>query len=304
MYLEVYPDIIFILNFFVDLFLLFLLKLVNKKSSSLPRFLLAAAVGALFAVFTGIFPWMNVVIRFLLMNVVASVVMIRICFGKLMATDLLKQTIVLYLITYFVGGMINSIYHYTDFKLYIMNLGNGIAFSNFSWRFITILLLIIMPLILIILWILRWYQRNSPDTYDVDLVLFDRCVHTTGLMDSGNCLYDPIFNRPVMVLENTLVKELLTPDFYKEFKKAKSYVEGNNFDMNEWNISEEHILRLRFIPYQSIGKSGVMIGINLDKVMINTGKETICNEKVTAAISDNILSSNAKYQVILHKGLM
>ncbi|NLP34735.1 MAG: sigma-E processing peptidase SpoIIGA [Clostridiales bacterium] len=304
MYLEVYPDIIFILNFFVDLFLLFLLKLVNKKSSSLPRFLLAAAVGALFAVFTGIFPWMNVVIRFLLMNVVASVVMIRICFGKLMATDLLKQTIVLYLITYFVGGMINSIYHYTDFKLYIMNLGNGIAFSNFSWRFITILLLIIMPLILIILWILRWYQRNSLDTYDVDLVLFDRCVHTTGLMDSGNCLYDPIFKRPVMVMENTLVKELLTPEFYKEFEKAKSYVEGNNFDMNGWNISEEHILRLRFIPYQSIGKSGVMIGINLDKVMINTGKETICNEKVTAAISDNILSSKNKYQVILHKGLM
>lgn len=304
MYLEVYPDIIFILNFFIDFILLFLVKLVNKKSSSLPRLITAAAVGGLFAVLTGIFPWMNVVLRFLLMYIVASIIMIRICFGKLAATDLLKQSIVLYLITYFVGGMINSIYHYTNFRILLANLGNGMVFSNLPLKHVVIIFLMITPLMLIILWILRWYQRNAPETYDVELVLFDRCIHTTGLMDTGNCLFDPIYHRPVMVMEDSLLKELLTPEFYSDFEKAKSYVGGKNFDMNEWNIAKEHILRLRFIPYQTVGNSGVMIGINLDKVIIHTGKETVCNDKVTAAISDQLISARNKYQLILHKELL
>ena len=304
MYLEVYPDIIFILNFFIDFILLFLLKLVNKKSSSLPKLLLAAAIGGLFAAINGIFPWMNAVIRFLLMYVVASVLMIRISFGKLMAADLLKQTIVLYLITYFVGGMINSIYYYTGFRMFVVHLGKGMAFSNISWKFIIIMFLIVTPFMLMILWILRWYQRNTPETYDVDLILFDRCIHTKGFMDSGNCLYDPIYKRPVMVIQNSLLRDLLSPEFCTDIEKAKKYLGRNNYDMEQWNIRKEHMLRLRFIPYQSIGKSGVLTGINLDKVMIHTGKETICNEKVTAAISDNLLSTNNKYQVILHKGLV
>jgi stage II sporulation protein GA (sporulation sigma-E factor processing peptidase) len=304
LYLEVYPDIIFILNFFIDFILLFLLKLVNKKSSSLPKLLIAAAVGGIFAAINGILPWMNAVIRFLLMYVVASILMIRISFGKLQAADLLKQTIVLYLITYFVGGMINSIYYYTGFRMFMVNLGKGMAFSNISWKFVLLMFLIVMPIMLMILWILRWYQRNTLETYDVDLVLFDRCIHTKGLMDSGNCLFDPIYKRPVMVIQDSLLKDLLSSEFCTDIEKAKEYLEGNNYDTEQWNIRKEHMLRLRFIPYQSIGKAGVLMGINLDKVMIHTGKETICNEKVTAAISDNLLSLNNKYQVILHKGLL
>jgi len=304
LYLEVYPDIIFVLNFSVDFILLFLLKLVNKKSSSLLRLLTAAFMGGIIAVLTGIFPWMNVVLRFLLMYIVASVFMIRICFGKLEVTDLIKQTIVLYLITYFVGGMINSIYQYTNFRILLANLGNGMVFSNIPLKHVVIIFLIITPLMLFILWILRWYQRNAPETYEVDLILYDRCIHTIGLMDTGNCLYDPIYHRPVMVMEDSLLKELLTPEFYSDFEKAKSYVEGKNLDMNAWNIPKEHMLRLRFIPYRTVGNSGMMIGIYLDKVIIHTGKETVCNDKVIAAISEQLLSAKNKYKLILHKELI
>ncbi|NLZ83404.1 MAG: hypothetical protein GX915_07055, partial [Clostridiales bacterium] len=94
MYLEVYPDIIFIINFFMDLFLLYLLKITNKKSSSLIKLMLASAIGGLSAAILGIFPWLNVVLRFLLMNIVTAVIMIRIAFGKLSLSDMLKQILV------------------------------------------------------------------------------------------------------------------------------------------------------------------------------------------------------------------
>jgi len=282
-----------------------MLKKVNRKRSNILRLIGAAATGAFFAVFVGIFLWMNVMIRFLLMNVAAAVLMLFIAFGRLKLTDLLKQVITLYLLTYFVGGLMNSIYYHTNLRLYLLNLGNSLSFSNISWNFVITVMLLMIPTILILIYLSRWYHSNVRETYEVELIIENRSIHTTGLMDSGNCLYDPIFRRPIIVVESSLMKELLSDEFNKDIENAKKYLDGNNLNTDQWDIGKEHVLRLRFIPYQSIGKSqGMMLGLLLDKILIHTGKETICNEKVTAAICDNHLSTKDDYHVILHKELM
>lgn len=304
MYLEVYPDIIFILNFFIDFILLYFLKKVNRKNSNKLRLICAAAVGGMIAVIIGIFPWMNILVRFILMNVVGSVLMVSIAFGRLNFTDLLKQVVAFYLITYFVGGLINSIYYYTDVRLFLLNLGNGLKFSNISWKFVIITALLIMPVGILTIRFFRWYLNNAPQTLEVELIMEDRRIHTKGLVDTGNCLYDPIYKKPVMVIENSLMEKLLSTEFRKELEEAKIYVQGNDFDISQLKMESEHLLRLRFIPYQSVDKTGMMLGLILDKVLIHTGKEIICNDKVIAAICDNRLSSKDNYHVILHTGLL
>jgi stage II sporulation protein GA (sporulation sigma-E factor processing peptidase) len=204
----------------------------------------------------------------------------------------------LFVITYFVGGLMNSIYYYTNFRLFLQSLGNGCVFSSIRIKLIVIMFLAIAPVVLFVLRLLQWYRSNALETYEVELVLFGRSIHTTGFMDSGNCLYDPVYKKPVMVVDHILMQKLLPPQLWREIEKAKGY------DFNQWNISREQLIRLRFIPYQSIGKTGVLIGINLDKVVIDTGNEVICSSKVTAAISENELSSREDYHVILHRGLL
>lgn len=304
MYLEVYPDIVFILNFCFDFILIYLLKLVNRKNSKFLRMTAGAAIGALSAVIVSVFPWMHVLLKFFLVYAAGAVLMIITAFGRLKMTDLLKQFIVLNLITYFVGGLMNSIYYHTNLRLYLVNLGNGIQFSNIKLIFVGVAILTIVVISLFVLKLLRWYQNNAPETYEVDLVLDGRSISTRGLMDTGNCLHDPIYKRPVMVIENSLMDQLLNPEFAKDLEEAKHYLEGNELDTSQWNIGTESILRLRFIPYRSVGKSGMLLGIKLDKVLIHTGKETICNEKVTAAFCDNRLSTKDEYHVILHKELL
>ncbi|HWT26309.1 MAG TPA: sigma-E processing peptidase SpoIIGA, partial [Mobilitalea sp.] len=264
MYLEVYPDIVFILNFIIDFILLFLLKKVNRKNSSFLRMSGAAAIGAVVAVILSIFPYMNVILRFLTMNAAGAVLMILIAFGRMKKVDLLKQVITLYLITYFVGGLMNSIYYHTNFGIYLLNLGNGTVFSNISWKFVLLVILLIVPTVLIILWLFRWYRSNAPQTYDVELIFEDRSVQTKGLMDTGNCLYDPIYKKPVMVIENSLMEKLLTPEFRQDMEKAKLYIEGNSTGKDQLSLNNEHMLRLRFVPYQSVGKAGMMLGLLLD----------------------------------------
>lgn len=305
MYLEIYPDIIFILNFFIDFVLLFLLKKVNRKTSNIKRLLGASALGAVFAVIVSIYPWMNAAIRFLILNLAASVVMIRVAFGKMKKTDLIKQVVSLYLITYFTGGLMNSIYYYTDFRGKLVKVGKSLIFSNISWKFVVGVMLCLIPAALLILWLQRIIQSGKREIYDVELFLHDISIQTRGLMDTGNSLYDPVFGKPVMVVENKLIRELLPPQAYSELEAAKNCMEGNNTGPVLPEAGGEQALRLRFIPYQSVGKSkGMMPGLILDKVLIHTDSETICNEKVTAAICDNHLSTKDDYHVLLHKELI
>ncbi len=304
MYLEVYPDIIFILNFCFDFILILLLKKVNRKNGRILRAALASAVGGAAAVLAGIFPWLNVMIKVLILYGAGGVLMILIAFGRMKLADLLKQFIVLNLITYFVGGLMNSIYYHTNLRLSLVNLGNRINFSNIPWQFVGFSFLMIAIVTLLVIRLLFWYRSNAPETYEVELVLDGRSIHTRGLMDTGNCLRDPIHKKPVMVIENTLMDGLMTPELAKDIEEAKHYLEGNELDTGQWKLGTESILRLRFIPYRSVGKSGMLLGIKLDKVLIDTGKETICNEGVTAAFCDNRLSSKEEYHVILHKELL
>ncbi len=303
MYLEVYPDIVFLINFFIDVILIFLVKKVNKKNSSKLRITLAAAAGAAFTVVLSIFPRMNTVLKFAMMYIAASLLMIIIAFGRLGIADLMKQWLVLNLITYFIGGFMNSVYYHTRLRMILINEGGNI-FSNISVVYVIIAICAVTVVALFLLWLLRLYQIHRPLVYEVELILEEHCVKTKGLMDTGNCLYDPISRKPVMVVENSLMEELLTPKARQDMEAAKSYLEGKSDEMPLWQ-SDNKAFRFRFIPYRSIGKAGMLLGIRLDKVMIYTDKESICNERVTVAICDNRLTDGKKdYHVILHKELL
>jgi stage II sporulation protein GA (sporulation sigma-E factor processing peptidase) len=304
LYLEVYPDIVFLINFFVDLILIFLVKKANKKNSSKLRIVLAATTGGICAAIMSIFPWMNGVIKFLIMYVVASLLMIVIAFGKLKLLDILKQWIVLNLITYFMGGFMNSIYYHTNFRMILINIGDSNIFSNLSSFYIIVVICAITIVALFLLWFLRQYQIHRPLVYDVELILEDRHIRTRGLMDTGNCLYDPTLGKPVMIMENSLIDELLSPKIKQDMEFAMSYLNGKT-DAIPYLKNNDNIFRFSFIPYRSIGKTGMLLAIRLDKVMIHTENESICNERVTAAICDNRLTGNREdYHVILHKELL
>lgn len=305
MYLEIYPDIIFILNFFMDFVLLYLLKKVNRKSGRLVRLMGASAFGAVITVLVSIFPWMNIILRFLLMNVFTAVIMLWIAFGRMKGMELVKQMIALYLLTYFVGGLLNSIYYYTDFRERLIKYGSFLVLSNFSLIYIIFAGAGLIPAVWFLLWLYRKYQSERKETYDIELFYQNQSIHTRGLMDTGNCLYDPIFKKPVIIVEAPLFKELLPQPLCSELEEARAKLSGSASDWSLSTSGSGSTLRLKIIPYQSIGKAkGMMLGLTLDKVLIHTGKETICNEKVTAAICDNHLSAKEDYHVILHKELI
>lgn len=321
MYLEIYPDIVFILNFFIDFILIFLVKTVNRKKSNLLRLCCAAILGGGSAVLISLIPWVNsmtgvlqtsfnVKILSALIKLVAIPFMLLAAFGRMKWSDLLKQGITFFLITYFVGGFMNSVYYNTGIRMNLLNVGDTIMLSNISWRFIAISMAIVVLLAIGLLLLWRLYRRKAKDIYDVELSFEGRSIKSKGLLDTGNCLYDPLYHKPVIVIEHSVIEELLSKELLDQFDHMKNYLSDIGMEeevatsLEQSNEAKRMLLRLRLIPYTSIGKAqGMMVGLMLDQLVVHTGKETICSRKITAAISENNLSPKEEYHVILHKEL-
>jgi len=305
LYLELYPDIIFIINFGIDFILLLLLRLICKRSTSKKRLLLAAAAGGLVAAIVGVFPWMNVFIRFIIMTVISSVIMLLIAYGRMDRAQFIRLLVSLYLLTYFMGGLINSIYYYTSVRIRLHKLGS-ILLSNLSWKSVLLCFILAVPLVKGLLWLFRIISSKERDTLDTELILGEMRVATRGLVDTGNCLYDPVFKKPVIIVENGLLMNLMPEEQYQKLLLIKKMLaDRNEMDNDNPDIMNDINFKIRFIPYQSVGRQkGILLGLVLDKVLIRQGKDAICNEKVTAAIYDDALSKNDDYHVILHKGLL
>jgi stage II sporulation protein GA (sporulation sigma-E factor processing peptidase) len=305
LYFEVYPDIIFILNFILDFILLYLLKKINRKESTLIRRTAAAVIGAGAAVLVSLDPWMNVILRMVIMNVVTAIFMIIISFGKMGKGDLVKQVIALYFITYAIGGFINTVYYNTNIKIRLIQFGNFFLYSEISWQFIAAIFLIVFLLMLIIIWFYRCYMGSKMELYDVELFLLNNHIKTKGLFDTGNGLLDPMTGKAVIIVETSLIESMLPDSMRTRFHRTKAILEGNHTGTVAEDDGEEEFLPLKLIPFRSIGtKKGMMVGLVLDKLVIYEGSKSSCINRVIAAVCDNQLSPQKEYHVILHKEYM
>lgn len=128
--------------------------------------------------------------------------------------------------------------------------------------------------------------RKEKDVYDVVLFHGGREVHTKGLLDTGNSLYDPISKEPVVILQKSVGEQLLSG---AEPKDQKGY---------------------RIIPYQSIGtKKGILEAFWVERLVAfvkedSKDKEEIIRTQVLCAVYEENYSTNGEYEVILHPLLL
>ncbi len=118
----------------------------------------------------------------------------------------------------------------------------------------------------------RWNQNHCK----VDLYLKDKKYQVRGLIDTGNGLRDPISNQPVSVLETKIAKKIL------EEKAEKNF---------------------RYVPYRTIGKSeGVLPVFRVDRMCVHRDTDYWI-ETPLIAISEEEISAEGEYEMILNPNL-
>jgi len=140
----------------------------------------------------------------------------------------------------------------------------------------------------------------------------------TGLIDTGNHLYDPLTRTPVMVMEAAVWKDAIPngwlqairaheADRIVQFLSEADPAETDAAASSESTAGEAFPWRerIRLVPYRGInGSARFMLAVKPDEVTIRQGERESTAEKVFVGIEGGTLSADGAYQAIIHPAIV
>ena len=259
-----YIDLFFLWNFWMNALVLFLVRQITKTFRTL-RCLMAAAIGA-FSACWGLVWYIKSDISPLLVILEIGVLILMniVAFG---GKNLLWHMF-LYIVS---GAAVAGIFVYL------------FSFYGMGRDMLAIILVSVISMVFCILLEKKSRIRWKEEHMKVKTVLEfgDRKLFATALMDTGNKLYDPFFHKPVILVDEKMMQEMLI------------------------YCREECPEKLHFIPFHSVGKeNGLLEGITFDCVSIKWQDKQMKFREVIAAATKESLYKGKEYQVIFHCGLL
>ena len=265
--LEVYLDILFFTNFAADFLLLRTCAGVLSLKIKNAHLLAAAFLGGMFG--TCLFLPDLRALFCVPMAALAAAGMVFLAFGRCDVREFLKRTAVMYAASAIFAGTV-----FLDMTNFGGIVKNGVFYTSMPrvlWIFGGIYLVSAAAV--------RMLKKRASSEYpEVVLEFMGKKAACRAFTDTGNGLCDPASGKPVILIEDAVLKKLISPACRAE-------------NLTEWVDSD----RLRLIPYRTIDRDGVLFGIVLDKISID-GR---CVENAIAAVT----AAHLKYPVILHAGI-
>lgn len=128
-----------------------------------------------------------------------------------------------------------------------------------------------------IIWdVLSRMQKQIQFRCQVELFLGEKMLCVEGLIDTGNGLCDPITGQPVHILD----------------RKAAQYFSGENVEG-----------KVRYVPFHSIGKKeGLILTVQMSRMHI-LGERECWIEKPMIGISEEMVSAEGEYKMILNPNI-
>lgn len=289
----VYVDILILTNFIVDYFLLLLTAFLSKNEVKKWRMLVGAAAACLSSllIFAPELPF----IFEMLVKLSVSLGVVLLAFGFKNPLRYIKSVSVFYAANVILAGgtlLLWSIFHPGG-----LIVRNGAVFYNISPVVLILMTAAVYIISLVVSKIIAGRKARGRE-YSITLWLEGRKVELVGMMDSGNMLRDTISGTPVIVCDFDKVKALLTPSMEKIFKR-ENFELGFYQDIITSGISQ----RFRVIPFDSLGDSGVMAGLVLDRAVIKNGREQQEIEQIIMAVTHKKIAGG-EFDVLLNPELI
>lgn len=301
----VYVDLIFFMNFVIDGILLLATGWTRKIKMKGWRIAAGAAVGAMYVILM-LFPETSILFT-LLFKFIFSVLMILVSFGMGRFQQFLRTMGAFYLVNFVAAGGILGIHYMLLSSGDVMN---GIWYTHtggFSFELKLSLGFVLIALLLIVWFYLRvskGAQRQAEVTQwitDLIVCLDEFEFNCKGLIDTGNRLYDPLTNTPVMVIEVEVMQSYIPESWVKRIQNAE--VEQIFMDLDKTCFKGQE--RIRLVPFRGINKGGqFMLAIKPDEVKVRYNEQWITTSKVLVGLNGGKLSSDGSYQAILHPALI
>lgn len=268
---NLYIDVLFCINFTMDFLVLSIVRRGLKHRFRPWKMALSAGIGSVWAVFAAACPlplWLEAPITY---GVVSSL-MVMISFGLKGPKEIAQSVAALYLAAVMMAGIMEALYQHTAAGYYIEQFLRGNVHEAMPLFLFVLLALGAWFGIRAGLWEVLSMARVKSHFYEVTLYYRGKEKRVKALLDTGNRLYEPISHQPVHVVTYEAVKELC-----------------------------ESVAGVIYIPFGSVGTSGMLPGIFFDQMEVRQGNQVKVIKKPLIALSKGALSKNGDYQMLLHE---
>ncbi len=274
----IYIDVLLCLNLFINyLVLLISEKFLNLKAKNY-RLMLASFFGALCSLLI-FFPYIGRILL-LLISFCCAVLINLICYGFKSFRFLMKASVCFIFINFSFAGIIFLLCNISKTNNAMVK--NGIVYFNISPK-LFIFMCIVSYIIIRVVQILNIKFNHSNSTYRTQIYLGNKHCNLISKIDTGNSLIEPFSSLPVIVVNKKSLKQLLP------FEEIISPEQASK-------------LKYRMIPFNSVGKSGVLKGFKPDYINIYTGNKIKKKEAYVAICDDDIL--NDGFDALLNPDLL
>lgn len=299
----VYIDIIFLVNVAIDGALLWATARTRKLDYRLWRMALSSAIGGLYVVLL-FFPGLSFLYTFGV-KLLLSLLMLLTAFGFGGLQHFLRNVGAFYVVNFVAAGMIlGADYFWESSGDLLGDVIQGLE-SGFNVRLGLFMLLLSVPFAF---WLYRQVldgarrkEQLKSFTARVDVHIDEFASSCTGLIDTGNQLYDPLTKTPVMVMEAAQWGDRIPEAWMQKIRRAE-------VDQLVSSIGTEPFIwqdRLRLVPYRGVNRgTQFMLAIKPDRVIITTEDKQIESMKVLIGLDGGRLSSDNAYQAIIHPSLL
>ncbi len=285
---QVYVDVLILLNFIVDYFLILSMQLLCHRKPHRQRILLAAAVGSLFSL-TLFLPVFSRTAE-LLCKLLSCALMVRIADRWGGWRRFFHGCAALFGVTFLYGGAM---------LMLRLSLGpgrllcaNGVVYFHLS----PLVLVLNITLGFVLMYLLRRFlfeHSPQPLVYDVTLKLFDKTISCRGLVDSGNHLREPFSGYPVLIVGYETLCPALPPPLQGLLRDGELFSD----------MEKLPAMGVRLIPYQGVENGGVLAAVQGERLLLRRGDTELEIEQFYVAISRDPIGTG-QYQMLLSGEMM
>lgn len=284
MKITIYIDILILLNFIINSFLItitskLLAVIINKK-----RLFLSAFIGSLFSIII-LFPTLSL-IMLNISKIFISILICLIAFSFKNKKVFLKSILTFYIVSFIFGGFMLSLFTIFDLKNMIFH--NGILYFKFSFIILIVTTFIIY---LLLNFFIDVYGKNlmRQESYKVILQVFGKTFEFNGFLDTGNKLCDINSGKPVVIISYDKIKSYMD-------NEIKNNIE-NYFNNDFQNIKNDG--KIKYIPYNTVAFNGILPSIDVEGIKIIGKNHIIDTNNVLLSITKNSFMNN-QYDIILN----
>ncbi len=281
----IYADILIMVNFIVDFFLIRTAAYFLKENISIKRNILAALVSSLFCFYIFL-PKLNILISVLL-KVIPAVIVALICNAHKNLKMLIRWSIYFFCSSFIYAGLMFALYTFLNPER--LSVYNGVVYFNIS-PLILISLTLLFYILFKILSKISSISSPTAKRVDISLIINSNSLKATAMVDSGHTITDVFSNKIMIIIEKSTAKTLFGDRQVEDMLMLKT------------PFKDELKSKYRVVTVNTINGERLMPGIRLEKFILHKTEGDIELKEVVAIISNNDFNDN--YSCIIPETIM